>query len=460
MPSLTFTVTAANSFTPTETQAVPPLLPIFGVEINSLRELNLASQAGISWIRLNGIQWNEIETEPGLFDWAQVERLEAILKGAEPSEYKIILIVRGTPTWAQAVPGSFCGPISPEYLDSFAGFLQIVVERLHQPPYNIKYWELGNEPDVDPLGVRADSPFGCWGDLDDTEYYGGGYYAEMLKVAYPVIKAVDPEAQVLIGGLLLDCDPENPPEFPPGSGQIKDCTPARFLDGILSNGGGEYFDGVSYHAYDYYGGRLGQFSNINWHSSWDTTGPVSVAKSNYLSRLLQRYGYNNKVLMNTETALICGKDGSEPECQTQDYQQTKASYLTQSYVQASMQGLSANIWYSMRGWRGSGLVDTSWNPFPAYQTLQFQTRILGKAVYWSELQTLAGIRGFEFSYQGKYIWLLWSLDGLNHALKFSTMPLAAYDLYGNPLHIGPEFSITILPVYIVWETRPGQIYDP
>ncbi len=63
--------------------------------------------------------------------------------------------------------------------------------------------------------------FGCWGDPNDKTYYGGEYYAEMLKRAYPAVKAANPQAIVLNGGLLLDCDPRYPP---PG----KDCLPADF----------------------------------------------------------------------------------------------------------------------------------------------------------------------------------------------------------------------------------------
>ena len=51
---------------------------------------------------------------------------------------------------------------------------------------------------MDPKLVDPDSVFGCWGDNDD-DYYGGGYYADMLKMVYPAVKSADPQAQVLIG---------------------------------------------------------------------------------------------------------------------------------------------------------------------------------------------------------------------------------------------------------------------
>src|SRR5512145_713220 len=132
---------------------------------------------------------------------------------------KMIAIIGSTPTWALK-SGYTCGAVSQAALEEFGDFVFDAVQRYSAPPYNVKYWELWNEPDV----VNY---LGCWGDEADP-YYGGSYYAEMLKVAYPKIKAADPEAQVLTGGLLLDCDPVNPPENLQIPGTPKNCTSARF----------------------------------------------------------------------------------------------------------------------------------------------------------------------------------------------------------------------------------------
>ena len=270
----------------------------------------LALQAGAYWVRRNALEWSKVEHAEGQRNWDAVADLDAELTLASQSGMQVVLVVRNAPTWAQAQRGVQCGPLLPEKLGAFADFLQAAVERYSQPPFNVTYWELWNEPDVSAEGFDPSMPFGCWGEYGDA-YFGGAAYAAMLKQAYPKIKAANPDVQVLIGGLLLDCDPRNPPEFPAGSGQKKDCSPARYLEGILVNGGGDYFDGVSFHAYDVYLGELGKYSNPNWYSSWDTTGPVLIAKSNYLRSLLDRFGLSDKFLMNTEVALICGRDGRE-----------------------------------------------------------------------------------------------------------------------------------------------------
>ncbi len=229
-----------------------PARSIFGIELHAISEqggLGLLTGAGGKWVRRNALLWLEVESQPGERSWQNLAKLEAELQAAAGQDLQTILIVRGTPLFARQVAGSACGPVAADYFSDFADFLAEAVSRYSQPPYNVRYWEIGNEPDVDPGLVKGDSVYGCWGDQSDP-YYGGGHYGEMLKVVYPRVKAANPEVQVLLGGLLLDCDPANPPETSPGSGKVKDCSSGRFLEGILQAGGGAYFDAVSFHAYD------------------------------------------------------------------------------------------------------------------------------------------------------------------------------------------------------------------
>jgi hypothetical protein len=331
----------------------------------------------------------------------------------------------------------------------FADFMHDLVNRYSQPPYLVKYWEIGNEPDIDPGLVPPESGIGCWGDLND-EYYGGGYYAEMLKVVYPQIKAADPDAQVLVGGLLLDCDPANPPEVKVGSGTYKDCSSSRFIEGILRNGGGDYFDAISFHAYDYYYRALGKYGHPGWHSAWDTTGPVASAKANYLRGLLSQYGHPEKYLMNTEVAILCGNTGNESICKTEEFARTKANYLAQVNAAAQAEGLRTNIWFSLTGWRASGLVKGNLEPLPAYQAYQTSVIRLAKAVFSNDLTAFPQVKGYEFVREGTVVWVLWSLDGEPHPVQLPSPPNAIYDVFGQLLLSDQNLTITLDPVYIEW----------
>lgn len=419
-----------------------------GLEIHTFEDLELSQQAGAHWLRRNALLWNALEPVPGARHWENMASLEAELQRAAELGQEVILIVRGTPGWAQQAPGISCGPVRADQLPAFAAFLADAVARYSAPPFNVKYWELGNEPDVATGLVAPDEVYGCWGDPSDP-YYGGSYYAEMLAAVYPRIKTANPQAQVLVGGLLLDCDPVNPPETSAGSGEFRDCSPSRFLEGILIEGG-EYFDGVSFHAYDYYDLAYGQYHNPNWHSSWDTTGPVLIAKAHYLRSLLDQYGHTTKYLVNTEVALICGRTGDEPPCQDETFQRTKANYLAQSYAAAQAAGLRANLWYSLRGWRSSGLVDGALQPLIAYQAYQASVEKVGRAAFLREVNEYPGVRGYEFVRQGTRLWVLWSQDGANHVLSLPEAPGALFDVLSAPLPVAQELTLTLDPVYVEW----------
>jgi hypothetical protein len=426
---------------PTQSQA--PAKPIPGMELETINERRLtqATQAGAYWIRRNAILWSDVERTEGKLNWSVLLNLEEEMTLASSQGAQMVMIVRSTPTWAQKLPGVYCGPVLPEKLPAFAAFMYEVVKRYSVPPYNVQYWELGNEPDIDPALVTHDSPYGCWGDANDP-YYGGGQYAEMLKVVYPKIKEANPQAQVLVGGLLADCDPLNPPEN-------KDCTPSRYLEGILKNGGGPFFDGVSYHAYDFYEPPQA-YNNYNWNSSLATYGPVLVAKGRYLRSVLNTHGATGKYLMNTESGLVCGRDGSEDFCRTQEFEQTKANYVAQANLSALAESLHGNVWYSLSGWRGTALIGKNREPLPAYQAFQVSASQILKARFVREITEFPGLRGYELKRDGQRIWFLNSSDGEAHTITLPGQPAEVLDVYGVSLPVEAEMTVGAAPVYIVY----------
>ena len=172
------------------------------VVINNGSGLPEAVQGGSYWVRFDAFDWDRIEpvpSTPPVYQWETVD--EASLLNASQNGLNLIAAVKYAPGWAQKYPGSTCGPIKSEAFGRWADFLSSLVNRYKNPPFNIKFWEMGNEPDA-PVWYTK-SVFGCWGDINDP-YFGGEFYAQMLKAAYPAIKAADPQAQVLVGGLLLD----------------------------------------------------------------------------------------------------------------------------------------------------------------------------------------------------------------------------------------------------------------
>lgn len=429
---------------------------VMGIEISGGEFGSLAANAadaGAFWIRWNAVRWSDVEPVQGDRRWEALADFEEQLAQINAQGLKLVLIVRSTPPWAQRIPGSFCGPVSEEALDDFGEFMFDLVSRYSQEPYGIKYWEIGNEPDIDPRFVESDYHFGCWAQAGDP-YYGGRYYAEALKAVYPQVKAADPDSQVLVGGLLLDCDPTNPPETSPGSGVKKDCTPAKYLEGILENGGGDYFDGVSFHAYDFFDPTSGLFGNPNWHNGYRLSGlvPVVVPKTRFIKTTLASYGYNDKLLFNTETSILCGRElFNEPGCVDGAFDQMKARYIPMSYAAALSEGLQGNIWYSLNNaWRRNLLITPAGGLTDAFRAYQVASEQLTGVSYWGPINEYEGVTGYKFRRAGQEIWVIWSLDGGAHAVALPDGLTATVGVLGEALEPSGNQEIGVAPRYLIW----------
>jgi hypothetical protein len=385
--------------------------------------------AGVHWVRVGVFPWDKIEpvrTEPPTYRWHEVD--ERSLLNAADEGLEIIATIQFTPEWAQGYGGYYCGPIRDENLDEFAQFLEAVVSRYSVPPYNVRYWELGNEPDIDPRLASPRQVYGCWGDESD-EHYGGRYYAEMLKVAYPAMKRADPEAQVMIGGLLMDR---------PAGG--KDTSP-RFLEGILEGGGGPYFDILSFHAYTYYGGAPGKM----WGGNWPDSPTVMPGKVAHIRDLLARYGVADKGLMNTEAALQC------PEV-TDDCLETQAMFVARVYAEALALDLEAQVYFALinEGWRHTGLLLPDLTPKPVYHAYRVASEFL-TSVRYDGLVTgyPQQVEGYAFRLNDRtgYLDVIWSVDGM---VQRVTLPAgaSAYDRYGELIAGDGSILVDSGPVYV------------
>ena len=485
---LIFTIWGVSSATPGDSNLVPasdavwtpdewiylpnmsryyPVDTIFGYEYSIITEshgLELMATAQASWVRRAAIWWPDVEPTKGTYNWSALSGLEQEFLRAHDRSMEVIIVVRGTPDWAQADHpwNETCGRIKRSEFSSFANFMVELVDRCSVAPYHVKYWQIWNEPDIDPRDVGIDFQYmGCWGTRDKLgephyePYYGGGYFAEMLMDVYPAMKTANPNVQVIAGGLLMDCDPTqdipngNPPPI------YRDCSPSLFFEGILAGGGGPYFDGVGFHAYDYIQTALGEYYNPNWTSSWNTTGPVTLAKASYLQGLLATYNVTGKFLMNTESALLITNAGSPLDCPGADKdicENTKAYYVVQSYVAALAKGLRANIWYFWM-WRDSGLFESDLTILPAYNSYKFARSYLKYATYSQEITTYLGdgVRVYELNNQPGRIWVMWSLDGATHnGLVLPGTPLAVYDAFGTAMTPASTIDVDLKPLYLEW----------
>lgn len=462
-----------------------PQLSHFGVEINReqvARTGSRVSDANLSWVRYNAILWSEVEAVQGVRDWSVLADIETELQQLNAMGATPVVIVRGTPDWAQQLPGTHCGPIKPEAMDRFASFMHELVAHYSQPPYNIFYWEIWNEPDVDPSLIPSEFPFGCWGDQHDP-YYGAGSYAEMLKHAYPAIKRANPQAQVILGGLMMDCDatrqvstfylplisqplPDNqtansdtitsqtpqpspdPPESSlpqPRQHTTLHCPSGRFFEGVLQHGGGDAFDIVAYHSYAFWDEHERDWE-MN-HAAWRHRGGAMLGRLDLLRSTMVRYGINKPVLLN-EGSLLCHNSSSH--CFEGDFLDDQANYVVRFYTRSWAHGLLGASWYTLNDpdWQESGLMNASDTSRPAFLALQFLSNLLGDANYMG-MRSTETVEGYAFV---KGTWryeVYWTNDTTSVDLPLPEHTVALYNKFGQPLEpISDTIQIGFDPVIL------------
>jgi hypothetical protein len=432
----------------------------FGVELNTISpyQMDMADDVNTYWLRNAAISWELIEpnertgTDP-IYNWSSVDEWafqEASIRGIQ-----VIATVKYTPSWAQKHPGVSCGPIAEDSLDEFAQFMVALVERYGVPPYNVKHWEIGNEPDVDHILVADNSIYGCWGDNADP-YYGGGYYGKMLNAVYQPMKVVDPDAMIHIGGLLLDCDPTDPPPE-------KNCNPGNFLEGILRGPdddpeyiAGNNFDIVSFHGYAYYDESLA-FDET--YPTWDQRGGVVLGKADFLREVMGKYGVD-KPLLHSEASLLCHEGNSYCDPPGPDFYEAQADYVVWVHVRNIAADIDADIdilgtiWYTLNGpgWRSTGLLDGNQDPRPAYNSFQFMAEELRNASFielaYEHPQQCPHLRAYKFSKGGKQIWVMWTADESQCPITLPGETTKVFNKYGED--ITPlDRQITVKsPIYV------------
>jgi hypothetical protein len=180
------------------------------------RELDAAAGTGATWLRVL-IDWHRIEPMPGAFNWGYVDHW---INGALARGLKVLGLIAYTPDWARAPGTYFSGPpVNPAV---FADFATKVVQRYGD---RVADWEIWNEPNL-PL---------FFGFADDRAQR----YTELLKAAYPAIKATQPRSTVIAAGLSPAIGPDSPPVF---------------VNAMYASGAKGYFDAMAMHPYVFPGG--------------------------------------------------------------------------------------------------------------------------------------------------------------------------------------------------------------
>ena len=194
--------------------------------------------AGIDSVRFM-VSWASVERNRDVYDWTPVDRTVREFAAAGLTTFPFLY---GSPDWAAQRDRFACGgggcfthaPASIETRHAFARFAGAAVRRYgpggtfwddhpELPERPIRAWQIWNEPNLE----RYFKP-----DPDTSDY------ADIVRRASAEIKAADPDADVVLGGL-----------FGPKSTAKMDGA-RRFLKQLYREPGiAESFDGVAVHPY-------------------------------------------------------------------------------------------------------------------------------------------------------------------------------------------------------------------
>jgi len=144
------------------------------------RDLKLAKDAGLRWVK-QSFEWRYIEPHvKGKFDWEEPDRVVAAVNA---TGLKLIARIDNQPEWVRADKVfPVVGP--PDKLSDFTDFLAAVAARYKG---RIQAYEIWNEPNL----ARE------WGNKPPD----AKAYVAMLREANRTIKAIDPDAVVISAGL-------------------------------------------------------------------------------------------------------------------------------------------------------------------------------------------------------------------------------------------------------------------
>ena len=182
-------------------------------------QLKAMKAMGMTSVRVDANWYWWQPTGPGSYEWATLDQTMASIHQVGLSAD---LIIDGCPPWA-AVPAAagdvFAQPASSA---AFATYAAAVAARYG--PEGAKDFEIGNEPNTQ----------GSWEPTPNPAAYTAD-----LKAAYAAIKAVDPSAVVLSGGLA------------PGYDTSTSYSPTTFLTDMYAHGAKGSFNGVGAHPYSF-----------------------------------------------------------------------------------------------------------------------------------------------------------------------------------------------------------------
>jgi polysaccharide biosynthesis protein PslG len=270
--------------------------------------------------------WRELEPAQGQFDFSTVD---AIVRGAAEHGIEVLPYLFASPDWLAALNGADCGDQCPIYapqtdaaLDAWKQFVAATVKRYGPDG---EFWE--QNKDVPAMPIRA---WQIWNEQNSPTFYAPkpdpASYERLVATATDQIHAIDPGAEIVLGGMFGT----------PLGGRPPAITGPDFLADLYRIEGDQpRFDAVAVHPYG--------------------AQPAKVTEQvNALHDVIEQAGDDARLWV-TEIGWSSA-DGSEPLDRGSDGQAERLgeafSYLIDHRDELNLQGVA---WYSWADLTGAGI---------------------------------------------------------------------------------------------------------
>jgi len=314
------------------------------------RTLQLLNEANFGFIRQE-FTWEDIEVhgkddfidrrnDPnGVDAWAKYDNIVQLAAG---NEIEIIARLSNPPSWTRALTDTIGTNAPPDDFNDYGDFAAAVASRYAD---DIRYFQLWNEPNGNEE----------WGKQDVNPEA----YTELLCIGYERIKAVNPDAVVLLGALT-----------PTVAINGRNLNELIYLQRLYDAGAGDCFDVLSAQGYGLWSGATDQRLRSN---------VVNYPRHLFLRDMMVRNGDAHKPIWISEMGWNSVPD-SIPANFGRVTQEQQAKYGVEAYQRAQAEwpwmGVM-NYWFLKRAgdseenqsWYYFRIMEPDFTPLPAYDAL-------------------------------------------------------------------------------------------
>lgn len=216
---------------------------------------------GLGWDRVL-VAWSWVQPNSTSWNWVG----DGHIRSARDHGLNVMVNLAFAPAWANGGHSSDKYPPDKSHMTAWGNYCKESAKRY--APMGVHAYEIWNEPNHLPFFKPQPSP---------------GIYTTLLKSCYLAIKAADPSATVITGGMSPKTD-------------TVDYSEVAFLKAIYAKGGGKYFDAVGQHPYSY----PTLPSDVHTWNSWSIMGDLSTSQGETLRSVMKANKDNDKKIWATE----------------------------------------------------------------------------------------------------------------------------------------------------------------